>query len=203
VKESPIIAILGELEALPEAKEFKIPFTKELAEADELHDGIGGAVWSITEAALRHPRLSKELKAAAGRIRDAFVPKLAELIATYQDEAARAKARRKQVAARDDDLRLFPVPGDPGHTLLDWVNDFLDQGEALDELMSQRATVTGEAGGEPGDRSAAMTLRARAIGIIGRCRGALADEASTNDSLPKNLDKLVFGYFDELAKARD
>jgi len=124
-------------------------------------------------------------------------------MATYQDEAARAKARRKQVAEREADLRLFPVPGESGQTLLDWVNDFLERGEELDALMSQRATETGESEGTQGDRSGAMVLRARAIGIIGRCRGALTDEAGTNESLPENLDKLVFGYFDELAKARD
>lgn len=45
-------------------------------------------------------------------------------------------------------------------------------------------------------------LRARAIGIIGRCRSALADEATINESLPENLDALAFGYFDELAKTR-
>jgi hypothetical protein len=200
--EPSLMGILAELEALPDAKKLDLPFTTELANADELHDGLGAAIWNYTDAVRRHPRLSSDHKAAAQRVRDAFIPRLGELRGTFQDEAARARARRKLVAERQADLQLFATPGDPPQTLLDWVNDFLDQGEALDGLLSQRATEAGAAAGTEGDRSAAMGLRSRAIGLITRCRGALADELRTNAALPKNLDKLVFGYIDDLARAR-
>jgi hypothetical protein len=82
-----------------------------------------------------------------------------------------------------------------------WAEAFLDRGNALDDLLSERASQTA-ADGES-SRASAMALRSSTIGLVGRCRSALADEMAVNEELPKDLSALVFGYFDELARLRD
>src|SRR5690242_10090190 len=48
--------------------------TGDLGETDAHHDGLGSALWSYTEAVLTHPFVSQELRDAARRVRDAFIP---------------------------------------------------------------------------------------------------------------------------------
>ena len=66
--------------------------------------------------------------------------------------------------------------------------------------MSERARVAAKT---TGARSEAGTLRTSTIGLISRARATLADELDAKPSLPRNLDALVFGYFDELVNMRD
>jgi hypothetical protein len=89
---------------------------------------------------------------------------------------------------------MFPIAGDL--SLYDWVSDFLDAGQSLHELLSNRADV------DDTGRKDAGKLRGNTIGLLNRCRSALADEMADNAKLPGNLDQQVFAYFDELESMR-
>jgi hypothetical protein len=189
-----------EINALPAAAGADLPLVAELDRTDAVHDGQGYGLWHYTEAVLRHPAATDEDRAAARRIREAFIPALAELNAAYAVEAEHARLRRARLAEREADLRRFPVSVG-GQTLYDWAAAFLAAGETLDRLLSQRATAVAESAPGP-DRTAGLVLRSGTIGLLGRFRTALDDEMDHDKDLPRNLDELVFGYLDQLGQSR-
>jgi hypothetical protein len=187
----PIAALRAEIDALPPALTGGLALSDELKHADDEHDGYGASIYFNTESVLRLPDLAPEVKAAAQRVRDAFVPSLAELRAPYVVEAHRAVERRPLLVSRKADLEMFPVVG--GGTLLAVATKFLDCGERLDTLLDRR-------GGVPkADRSKAAVLRARAVGLVNRLRDDLAEEIVRDTSLPRDLEHRVFGYLDTIA----
>ncbi|XXT20490.1 hypothetical protein WME94_02820 [Sorangium sp. So ce429] len=187
----PILAKkLEEISALPPVVIGGKALAAELEETDVEHDSVGGAVWYMTEAYLRHPQVSPETTAAAARIRRAFIPALAELKASYADEARAAIERKKTLRHHKADLERFPTAD--GETLHDWVNAFLDAGERLHTILSDRADV------KETSRKGAGALRAATIGLLSRLRAGIADEIEHNPKLPPDLDTQVFGYLDEL-----
>lgn len=190
-----------DLDALPPALLGPKALAEELAAADALHDGFGGAGYFLLEAYLRLPTASAAVKDAAKRVREAFVPSLSELQISHADEAHRARERRTKLSALEADLRLFPVMAPEGHekkhpTLYDWFEGQLDAGDKLDALLSSRADKA------TGSRAAAATLRSSTLGTINRFRTALGDELAGNPKLPADLDAKVFAYFDLLASMR-
>jgi hypothetical protein len=182
------------LKAIPASLIEDRPLAGLLAEVDGRHDGLGAAVWFITEAILRHSKASPELKAAAERIRKAFIPRLAVLRLPYATEAAAAKQNRDLLASFEKDLKAIPTPDQA--TLYDWVVAFLNEGDELDKLLSSRALIKA---GTPSD---VHVLRGTTIGLVGRARAALADEVAYSPALPRNLEALLFGYFDVLNQFR-
>lgn len=163
------------------------PLVEELDTADARHDGVGGGIFFITEAYLRHSDSTPELIAAAKQIRTELIPALDSLSATYESEATKAKANKAQLTALKPALDLFPVVGG---TLYDWAVDFIDAGEKLDTLLSERADAK--------DRAEASALRSDTVGLLNRLRKSLKAEQKANPSLPADLDTQVFGYFDLL-----
>ncbi len=141
------------------------------------------------------PSISPEHRAAAQRIRDAFIPRKAALSDSYAEEAAAAKRNRSKLAERKADLELFPVPG--GATLYDWALAFLDQGDALDNLLNQRSLVNvGQS-----TRATAAALRSDTVGILYQFRAALRAEIE-DKGLPVELEGQIFSYLDELSARR-
>src|SRR3954453_9664532 len=59
------------IDALPPALTGGAPMSAELEEGDGIHDGHGGVLWFVTEAALRKPNATKEVLDAARAIRAA------------------------------------------------------------------------------------------------------------------------------------
>lgn len=169
----------------------------ELSKTDDDHDGFGQGIWLYTEAVLVTPNISETARSAAQRVRDAFIPVRSVLSDSYAEEAARAKKNRGRIAELEADLKSLPVPD--GKTLFDWVNGFLDAGDSLDKLLSERSTV--EAAASTGTSS--TVLRATTIGLLRRLREALRDEVAANADLPRDLEQRVFAYIDELANRRD
>lgn len=168
----------------------------DIAEIDELHDGLGAAVWHYTEAVIGHPLLEPELRMAARRVREAFIPDLGALRDSYADEAAAAQQNRPKLAELAADLRRFSTPD--GKTLHDWVSAFLDQADKLSQQLSARSQATGfEAFRQH------TALRVTTIGLLGRFRAALRDELAEHPALPRDLDGLTFSYFDELVRMRE
>ncbi|HSN98268.1 MAG TPA: hypothetical protein VLS89_08215 [Candidatus Nanopelagicales bacterium] len=167
---------------------------EELGDTDDTHDGFGGAVWHHAESYLRAPSSSADVVAAATRIRTTFIPELRELKATYANEASAALDRKKVLDAHRTDLEMFPLA--EGKTLFDWVKGYLDAGERLDLLLSNRADAPDNS------RKEAGALRAGTIGMLNRVRDAIGDELAHDPSLPRDLDAQVFGYFDELHAPR-
>lgn len=185
---------LDEISALPPAVVGGKAFAAELDETDTEHDGLGKAVWHMTEAYLQHPHVSQETAAAAARIRRAFIPALSELKASYADEATAALERKKILEEHKADLERFPVA--EGETLYHWISGFLDAGERLHTTLSDRADV------KETSRKGAGALRAATIGLLSRLRAGLADEVEHTPELPRDLDAQVFGYLDELHAPR-
>lgn len=191
--ERKLARLHGDLEALPPALGGRAA-AEELAATDLTHDGFAAALFLMCEAYQRLPAATADQKAAAARIRDAFVPSMAETTRPYADEAAAAGRRRATIAERAADLALFPVIGGD---LSSWATGYVEAGARLDTLLSGRATAEAEA-----DRSPAPGLRAKTIGVLTRMRGTLRDELEEDPALPRDLEARVFGYIDELAARR-
>ncbi|MDI3291460.1 hypothetical protein [Polyangium sp. 15x6] len=169
------------------------PLVDDLGAADVRHDALGYAVWHLLEAYDRHPDIPEHIRAAARKIRAAFIPTLEDLGASYPAEAKAAMDRKPALADLQTELALFPVAG--GGTLRDWVENFLNAGVAIDSLLSARADL------ETKTRKDATRLRGEAIGLLNRARKNLALELQEDPSLPKDLDARVFGYLDLLEKS--
>lgn len=178
------------IEALPPLLTFSKPLTGEIDALDAKHDDYGAMIYLMTGAYLRHPAADPALTASAGRIRDAFIPSLEELTASYVTEADRAIERKPLLTSMKEDLLLFPVAG--GGTLLDIATAFLEAGEALHHKLSERADVPRVS------RKAASVLRPVTIGILNRFRADLIREIKRDPSLPRDLEQSVFGYFETL-----
>jgi len=189
---------LAEIEALPEALTGGRPLAQELAETDETHDGLGEAVYYYIEALLRLPFTEPERKASLQRIRDAFVPRLGVLRDAYADEAAAAAKNRPALEALKDELMSVSVPVPQGATLYDWASAFVDAGDKMGKLLSDRSLAGSGAVG-----AQALQVRSVTIGLLSRFRSALGDEITHDASLPRNLDARVFSYFDELQAMRE
>jgi hypothetical protein len=191
---APIAAKHAAVSALPAALT-GAPLADELTSADEQHDGYGNACIELVDAYLRVPGLPPPHTDALRRIK-AFLPRPEDLQASYADEAAAAGKRREKLDAStelQDDLKLFPVVGG---TLLDWVRLHLDGGARLGSLLSNRADSN------TGARSKANALRSQTVALLNRARGAVLDAVDADDTLPRDLDGQIFGYFDELEERR-
>ncbi len=189
---------LVEIEELPEALTSGRPLAQDLADTDELHDGLGEAIYYHTETILRLPLASADLKASAQRVRNAFVPRLGVLRESYATEAAAADENRAALATLEADLQAIPVPVPKDATLLDWATAFVDSGDKLGKLLSDRSLL-----GSGAVPTQALTVRTATIGLLGRFRAALADEMAHEPSLPRDLDTQVFSFFDELQATRE
>jgi hypothetical protein len=193
---------LEAIKALPPAVlDAGLPLAQQLLAQDHLHDGHGRASRGIVDAHDQSPFATPELRAAAARIRAAFVPSKAELQAPYVDEGRRAHERHPQLKQLKADLMLFPVAG--GRTLYDWVEAFLEAGEQLYILWRERAGVTG-----PEARGPVGVLRSQTLGDLERLRAAIAVELraqkrSKKGHLPENTAEQVFAYLDQLASKRE
>ncbi|MDI1447370.1 hypothetical protein [Polyangium sp. 6x1] len=189
---------LAEIEKLPDALTGGRPLAQDLAETDEKHDGLGEAVYYQAEAILRLPFASPDLEAKAHRIREAFVPRLNVLRASYATEAAAADKNRTALDTLKDDLAAIAVPAPQNATLLDWATAFVDAGDRLGKLLSDRSLL-----GSGAVPTQALALRTTTIGLLNRFRAALADEMAHDTSLPRDLDAQVFSFFDELQDTRE
>jgi len=183
-----------EINALPAAMTGGRAFADELAAADDEHDSLGYALWHLTEAYIRAPGSSVDLVETALRVRDAFVPEISALQASYADEAAAAGFRKEHLTTLEADLKRLPIEGG---TAYDWAAAFVAAGEKLSKLLSQRADA------ESVTRKNAQILRSETIGILNDLRRALAREKKRNTFLPANIDELIFGYFDTLEENRE
>ncbi len=181
---------LARIEALPEPGPAGKPLAEAMAETDDAHDGFGAAIWFLTEAYLRAPDVSPEVRNAIERIRDTFIPELDLIRAPYADEVAAAIRHKEDLVTLESDLKTIPLAN--GNTLFDWCAGFVTKGEELGALLSQRADKSSMS------RVEASKLRAATVGAIGRLRASLADEIAFDLDLPRDLDTQIFAYFDEL-----
>lgn len=188
------------IEALPAPAVDARPLVEELASADGEHDAFATAIWHYTEAMRVCPGLADDVRGAARRVREAFIPKLSIIHRSYATEAAHALGKREQLPEHAGSFALLPVPS--GETLEAWVERFVTRGESIESLLRARATQTAATVTDATRREAAK-LRAETIALLGRLRTALADElASTPDTLAQT-DAVLFSYLDQLTAARD
>lgn len=69
---------------------------------------------------------------------------------------------------------------------------YLDAGDRINELLSQRADIPTDA------RRDAGRLRNETLGMANRLRAEIAREVSKTPSLPRDLEQRLFGYLDTL-----
>ncbi|MDI1432896.1 hypothetical protein [Polyangium sorediatum] len=181
------------IQNLPEVLR-KRPLVAELEATDDRHDGYGGAIFAYVEAILLLPIASDATRAAALRIREAFVPNRTGLTDSYAEEAATAMKNRPKLAELEADLKMFPAPD--GKTLHDWVSGFLDAGDDLSTLLNERS-LAGVSAPENGTK-----LRSETIKLLYQFRATLRTEMEENTALPRDLERRVFSYFDELNTRR-
>ncbi|MRG90447.1 hypothetical protein [Polyangium spumosum] len=189
-----LLAKKQQIDALPGTLTGSKPLAEEIAEADDMHDGFGGAIWHMAEAYARWPKAPEHVRAAALRVRAAIIPELDNLQASYVEEVHAAIENRKKIEGLKTDLQLIPVA--EGLTLLDWAEGYVGTAEQIGTLLSQRADA------DTGARRDAGRIRTAALAVLGRFRGALNDEVSVNLALPRDLEAQVFGLFDQLAQMR-
>jgi hypothetical protein len=186
------------IDALPPSVTRERPLAEALAEADAEHDDFGAALWHYIEAIRRAPDVGAETRASALRIRDAFIPTLAILQASYATEAAGAVIRRPMIAALRTDLDAFPLPDQ--RTLLAWAEGFVAKGHELSVLLKQRANTKADLETTP--RTRAGSLRSEAIGLLSRFRSALGDEFADRPAVARDRDFEIFAFLDQLAGDR-
>ncbi len=191
-----LVAQRDAIQALPEAARHGAPLAEQLAEKDARHDAFGAAIYYMTEAYLRLEAYEPDAAARARAVREAFIPALSELRASYPTEAAAATRRTPKLDTMKAELKQFPVMGG---TLYKWVKEYVKAGKELEELYSDRSMARAE---RPSDRGPAGTLRGQTIGLLTRARAMMQDELEANKDLPRDLVERTFGYFDELSLTR-
>jgi hypothetical protein len=179
--------------ALPPAV-LGLPLVDLLKYADSLHDGFGKFMYYMGEAYKAHPTLSRELVEQAEDLQETFAPSLSLFSANYADEAARVKELRPKLIEKKASLTRFPVAD--GTTLFDVASGHIENGEKLQTLLSERSDASDV------DRSGAGQLLSNTLGVIRRCRDMIADTLAVNASLPRDLDRQIFGFLDDLAQRR-
>ncbi len=129
------------LEAIPEGAARAMPLADELANKDAEHDGLGAAIHDLCLAVEAHPKLRQTVRAASKETRETFVPQLGLLRRPYADEAAAALKKTPELARHKTELKSLAAPG--GGTLANWAKDFLQAGDAIDELRSATVGLLG------------------------------------------------------------
>lgn len=198
VYEDALRAQLGRLSALAGVAQVQgAELAVALKETDTRHDALGGGIASLLDAIERSPLTGEADRAAAARVRAAFVPSRSELLGSYVDEAARARQRKVLLVDYGADLGRIPVPGG---TLADWAAAFIDAGEQLHDLLQQRARLAEARSAEPAGPHAGA-VRSETIGLLGRMRSALADDVAWAGR-DARLDEAIFGFVDMLQAMR-
>lgn len=187
----------NELKALPDSLKGKLPLAAEMGEVDDIHDDAGDSIWHICEAVKLSPIANAEAKGAAQRVQAALVPKRQVLRAPHADEAMAAKKNREKLSALEVDLKGIPYPG--GKTAYDIALSYIEAGEKLDTLLQERANIKVNTA----LTEEAKALRQSTIKTLMNFRAALQDSVEGDAALPRNLEALVFGYFDELSERRE
>jgi hypothetical protein len=176
----------------------KRPLSEELLKEDEIHDTSARAIHLFCKGMGELATLDQEKRSLLRKVSDTFVPSLGDLKKSYEDEAAAAKKREKDLVAMKAELEAFPVA--PSTTLYTLVSTYIESGKKLDSLLSSRAETTADDIAKRTKEVAA--LRSRTVGALGQMREALSHEVSSNPELPRDLVGKIFSYFDQLAESR-
>ena len=169
------------------------PVPELLATTDAEHDGYGTAIYYLTEAYLHLPNIDTDVLEAIMHIRASLIPSLEQLHDSYADEAEAALRRKAVLPALAADLMRVPVVGG---SLQNWASAFVEAGEKLQKLLEQPEDT------DVAQRKEAQRLRAEALGLLNHARTVILDEIASSPALPQHLDTQIFGYLDQLEKAR-
>jgi hypothetical protein len=182
-----------------EAKLNKRPLAEQLKVTDVRHDLFVRAIHYFYRAFHALPLLSEAHRQLVSQVGEIFAPTLSAIQAPYQDEADAAKQRRVKLDEMADALSAYPIG--PGLTLFDLVSGYVEAGAEIDALLRERADATTAAMAP--DAVNAGLLRGAALGLLGRLRETVDDEAALNPNLTAKMAKELFAYTDQLAATRD
>ncbi|GMV44241.1 MAG: hypothetical protein AMXMBFR64_59570 [Myxococcales bacterium] len=203
VYEGRIATFRADIASLPDAlTSQKRPFTDELATADLTHDAWIDCIGLLLRAIQRAPSTPEVVRARVDNLtaRLALSPTLKT--ASYADQAAAAPTYGKALASHGAELAELPVAweGD-GRTMADWVSGLGTAADAVGSLLAARSNALTETV-SPEDQKRAFVIRTKTLTTLRSCRAVLADEIAVNEALPRNLERLVFGYLDDLSDDR-
>lgn len=176
------------------------PFAQELGAADSSHDAWATAIGLLREAILVAPSTPADVRARVDGLA-AVLPSTGARSAPYADEAAAAGTWRAALQTHGAELSAVPLAWEgAGRTLSDWFSGLAAAADTIGGLLEARSDALRPATTE--DRSAAMSLRSQALGLVRDCRSALRTEVEGNAALPQDLDGRLFGFLDDLAAKR-
>jgi hypothetical protein len=183
----------AQMDALPTEFGEGKPVPELLATTDAEHDGFGTAIYYLTEAYLHLPNVDTEVLEAIMHIRASLIPSLEQLHDSYADEAEAALRRKAALPQLAADLMRVPVVGG---TLHNWASAFVEAGAKLQKLLEQPPDASAI------QRKEAQRLRIETLGLLNHARTVIVDEIASRPTLPRHLDTQIFGYLDQLEKAR-
>ncbi len=183
----------AQMDALPTEFGEGKPVPELLATFDAEHDGYGTAIYYLTEAYLHLPNIDTDVLEAIMHIRASLIPSLEQLHDSYADEAEAALRRKAALPALATDLMRVPVVGGTMHA---WASAFVEAGAKLQKLLEQPADA------DATQRKEAQRLRVETLGLLNHARTVILDEIASRSSVPRHLDTQIFGYLDQLEKAR-
>jgi len=182
-----------QMDALPTEFGEGKPVPELLANIDAEHDGYGTAIYYLTEAYLHLPNIDTDVLEAIMHIRASLIPSLEQLHDSYADEAEAALRRKAALPQLAADLMRIPVVGG---NLNSWAGAFVEAGAKLQKLLEQPA----DSGAT--QRKEAQRLRLETLGLLNHARTVISDEIASRSTLPRHLDTQIFGFLDQLEKAR-
>lgn len=183
----------AQMDALPTEFGDAKPVPELLATIDAEHDGYGTAIYYLTEAYLHLPNIDTDVLEAIMHIRASLIPSLEQLHDSYADEAEAALRRKAALPQLAADLMRVPVVGG---TLNHWATSFVEAGAKLQKLLEQPSD------GGALQRKEAQRIRIETLGLLNHARTVISDEIASRPALPRHLDTQIFGFLDQLEKAR-
>jgi hypothetical protein len=165
----------------------------------QIHSALGKAIWNGLTMLATDPDLDREVREAAGRVREGFGPKAPDARALPAERVKAASRVRGSMAGRADDLaKLPPLPaGTVGQRIERWCSI----GAGLTEELIE-ARVSNETAAEEAPPTRAMHDVTRLNSLIVQARAALRAEVAFDANLPRTLETECFGLYDALMETQ-
>ncbi|NUN16148.1 MAG: hypothetical protein HUU55_21180 [Myxococcales bacterium] len=175
-----IEALIARIDALPAALRGR-PLADLLFDSDVTRDNWLRALWYYCQMVKFCPTTTEAMRQAAHSLTERFGISLSDTRDTYAENQAKAEQHEKWITVEGPILAQISTPDQ--RTLAAWMEDFIQSGKVFGVMLGERGDTIAEA-----DRSAAMTLRGEALGLLTELRTVLRREINARPELPANLD---------------
>lgn len=189
-----VLGVASALASLPPELKLR-PLADLMGEADGDHDDQAEAGTYLCQAVLLDRKSAPAQRDTARLALRELLPAARERGATYAAEVQRVRTIRPLVEQHAAALAELPLPG--GRSLLNLLNEHIEAGLRLGDLVAQRGDiVAGVTNAQVGD---AVALRGRALTLLRKFRHVLNEEAATKPAVAE-AEGSFFGSLDQLAQ---